>query len=397
MKIQYSDVLSEETKIILNEPKNKLLLKGIVTGDTYLDITFPFKLSKIPPSYQDISVIQEHVFVFRNSYFSEYDICLVRDKDKNNLGFLFKPTIIFNDDANFLYKDNKILQTAIFRSFLNLFTGDISLKPNTLKTQREVDYQFEDFLPSDVIFGVFPHEWNKDFKDKDLTQILFNLYLQGFYLLNQIGDELFKPPLVTFQENKYDSLNTHKTKFYRHLDIISLGEKVKSNSYCFHYAKNIIKQNTNQVAKFHQVYGLIEIFKDEILKIELNEKICEKSIASTMSGNQIQKEVLEISRDSYNIGKLFTKYRNASRDILDILFLEISYFLDECRQKNEFEDKKEFSQVYYFLRNILVHDIQFLFIGEEQNLAKLRAEFERIIYRIEYLVIETLCHLNFKT
>lgn len=396
MKIQYSETLLEETKIILNEPDNKLLLKGIVTEDTYLDITFPFKLSKISPNYQDISASQEYVFVFRNSHFSEYDICNVRDKDKNSIGFLFKPTIIFDDDAKFLFKDNKILQTAIFRSFFNFFNGDISLNPNVLKTEREVDYEFGDFLPADIIFGVFPHEWNKDFKDQDLTQILFNLYLNGFYLLKQKGDESFKPPFVSFQKDNYEALITHQTKFYKHLDILPLAEKVKSNSYCYHYAIDIIKQNSNRVAKFHQVYGLIEIFKDEILKIELNEKICEKRMASTLSGNQIQKEVLEISRDSYNIGKLFTKYRNAPKDILDILFLEISYFLDECREKNELDDLKVFSQVYYFLRNILVHDIQFLFIGDEEKLMRLRTEFERIIYRIEYLVVETLCYLHFK-
>lgn len=394
MKIQYSETLTEETSIAMSEPDSSLTLKGIDTGDTYLSITFPFKLSKVPPAQQDISTIQEHVFVFRNPYFSEYDICFVRGLEKKPVGFLFKPTIIFDDDAKYLYKENRVLQTAIFRSFLNFFTGDISLTPNLVKTQREVDYLFQDFLPSDIIFGVFPHEWNADFSDKYQTQLLLNLYLKGFYLLNQKEDEFYNPPYISFQEENYDSMGFHETKFYKHLDIVQISDKVASNAYCSQYSANIVKHNSNQVAKFHQVYALVEIFKDEILKLELNEKICERRMASTMTGNQIQKEVLEISRDSYNIGKLFTKYRNAPKDILDILFLEVSYFLDDCRDKRELEDLKVFSQVYYYLRNIIVHDIQFLFIGDEQKIVRLREDFNKIIYRLEYLVLETLCHLN---
>jgi hypothetical protein len=394
MKIQYSETLFEETSITMSEPNNLLTLKGDVTGDTYLSIAFPFKLSKLPPARQDLSTVQENVYVFRNPYFSEYDICFVRGLEKKGVGFLFKPTIIFNDDAKYLWKENKYLQTAIFRSFLNLFTGNISLKPNIVKTEREVDYLFQDFLPSDIIFGVFPHEWNIDFSYKYQTQLLLNLYLNGFYLLNQKDDEFYDPPYISFQQDNYDSMSFHQTKFYKHLDLVQISDKVTSNAYCSHYSANIVKHNSNQVAKFHQVYALVEIFKDEILKLELNEKICERRMASTMTGNQIQKEVLEISRDSYNISKLFTKYRNAPKDILDILFLEISYFLDNCRDKRELEDLKVFAQVYYYLRNIIVHDIQFLFIGDKQKIEKLREDFNTIIYRLEYLVLETLCHLN---
>lgn len=394
MKIQYSESLSEETNIIMSEIDSSLTLKGTVTGDIYLSIAFPFKLSRIIPAYQDISTILENVYVFRNPYFSQYDICFVRGFEKKPVGFLFKPTIIFDDDAKYLWKDNKVLQTAIYRSFLNFFMGNISLRPNTIKTQREVDYLFHDFLPSDVIFGVFPHQWNTDFSDKYQTQLLLNLYLKGFYLLNQNGDELYTPPYISFQEDNFDSLGSHETQFYKHLDLLQISDKVTSNAYCSQYSKIILKHNSNQVAKFHQFYALVEIFKDEILKLELNDKICERRMASTMTGNQIQKEVLEISRDSYSINKLFTKYRNASNDILDILFLEISYFLEDSRDKRELEDFKRFSQVYYYLRNIIVHDIQFLFIGEKQKIKKLREDFDRIIYRLEYLVLETLCHLN---
>lgn len=394
MKIQYSETSTEDTSISISELDNSITLIGTITGDTYLKIVFPFKLSKIPPTLKDISIIQEKVYAFRNSYFSEYDICYVRGIEKKQVGYLFKPTIIFDEDAKYLFKDNKILQMAIFRSFVIFLKGQISLMPNLVKTQREVDYIFDDFFPSDIIFGVFPYEWNPDNSLKFQSQLFFNLYLKGFYLLNQKGDEIFKPTYISFQEDNYDSMGFHKTKFYKHLDLIQICDNVTSNTFCSLYTTNIIKENSNQVAKFHQVYALVEIFKDEILKKEINEKICEQRMSSNMTGNQIQKEVLEISRDSYNIGKLFTKYRNAPIDILDILFLEVSYFLDECRDKHELQDLKTFSQVYYYLRNIIVHDIQFLFIGDAAKILKLRKEFDKIIYRLEYLVLETLCHLN---
>jgi len=163
MKIQYSENDSEETEILLNEATNTLSLKGIDTKDTYLDILFPFKLSKIAPQFKALNNFQEEVFVLRNKNFSEYDICEIRNEEGNRNGLLFKPSIIFDNDAKYLYKDNNILQVAIFRAFVNLMKGNLSLEPNLKKEAREVDYSFEDFLPEDVIFGVFPFEWNKDF------------------------------------------------------------------------------------------------------------------------------------------------------------------------------------------------------------------------------------------
>lgn len=396
MKIQYSETQTEETSILLSESNSSLSLKGNITGDTYLSIAFPFSLNKIPPKYRDTSTTLEKVYVFRNLYFAEYDICCIRSigDAKKTVGFLFKPTIIFNDDAEYLWRGNRTLQTAIFRSFLNFLGGNISLQPNTIKERREMDYLLEDFLPRDVIFGIFPDEWNTNFTDSYRTQLLLNLYLKGFFFLNHKDDEFFTPPSIRFQKDNYDLLVTHKTKFYKHLDLAQVSDKVTTNVYCSLYITNILKSNSNQVAKFHQVYALIEIFKDEVLKIELNEKICERRMASTISGNKILKEVFEISKDQYNISKLFTKYRRGSKDVLETLYLQILYFLEDCRDKQELNDLKEFQQVYYYLRNIIVHDLQFLFIGDKQKIEKLRNDFSEIIYHLEYLVLETLCHLN---
>jgi len=220
------------------------------------------------------------------------------------------------------------------------------------------------------------------------------LNLYGFYYLNKQNDFDFEPPQNKFHSANFNSLSSNKLH-YMPLKLLSLSEKVQSNTYLYHYITHIVKENSNAVAKFHQIYGLIEIFKDEILKLEIVDKICNRRINSAATGHQIQQEILEMSRDSYNISKMFSKYRNASNDNLDTIFWEIYFFLDSCRDPKDIKEIALFSQAYYYLRNIVVHDIQFLFVGkEEEELEKKREDFEKMTIGIEFLIIETLCCLE---
>lgn len=397
MEIEYQENLKESTKVILHEDLNKLYLNGAITNDNYLEITFPFKITKVPPPLRDVDKVSEYVFVFRNKYFSEYDICEVRKNDGGlkRMGLLFKPNIIFEKDSDFLYNDDKILQTTIFRSIVCLLTDNTSLKANPLKVAREIDFTLGDFFPKDIVVGVFPHEWNPIFQNAEITELLFNLYLNGFYLLKQKGDENFQPPDILLQKDTLNLLPYHRSSYRRYLDIKAMSTKVKENTYCNYYIKELIKQNKNEISKFHQIYGLVEIFKDVVLKHEINEKLCLKPIlVSDITGNKLQNDVLEISRDSYCVNKLFTKYSTGSEDNLETLFLEIFYFLESCRDKNEFDILKNFPQLYYYLRNIIVHDIQFLFAGDEESSYETRVELSRIVLKIEYVIIETLRSLK---
>lgn len=398
MFIELLDNKREKAKLFLKEDKNSLLLKGESSSDDYFEINFPFKVSKIPPKLRTTDDFFEHVLVFRNRYFSEYDVCELRRNDglgNKRIGFLFKPSIIFEDDAKFIFENDNHLQAAIFRSFISLFSEKSSLPTQEIVSGRTIDFRFEDFFPNDIIVGVFPYEWNASFDEGVITEILMNLYSHGFYLLNKAFDFNFEAPDIEFQKDLLDSCYFQKSSFRRYLDIRIVSNFVKNNAYVNYYFKSIIKENWNEIAKFHQAYGLVEIFKDLVLKHEVLEKVQSNDILnSPITGHSVKESILEISKDAFLVGKLFNKYSEGSRSNTDTVFLEIFYFLETCRDKDELDKLTEFSSVYYFLRNIVVHDIQFLFIETKYPSVHTRKKLARVALYIEYVVAETLLKMK---
>jgi len=133
------------------------------------------------------------------------------------------------------------------------------------------------------------------------------------------------------------------------------------------------------------------------LRYEINEKVREKDIFSPdLTGHKLHKKILEISNDAYCVDKLFSKYRHGSRDLIDNSFLEVSYFIEKYRDPSELESIREFPQLFYYLRNIIVHDIQFLFPMDEQISEQIKNELGHIVDQIEYTVIESLIDVRFE-
>lgn len=399
MNIQYADGSHENGDIVLGLALNQLIFKGGVTGDHYLSIDFPYNLSKIPPKYQNVGISTENVLVFRNDNFSEYDICEIRipgQNERHRIGFLFKPAIIFEPDSDFIFKDDRILQVAIFRGIIALLSDNASLKSKRLIASRENDFRFSDFFDEDIIIGVFPHDWNENFDSPVVTGILYNLYRYGFYILKSEDDLNFQPPVNTYQQSNFDNLPLQKSSFRRYLDINILCDKLIKTNYCQYFIHDLVKHSGNDIARFHQIYGLIEIFKDEVLRHEINEKVRKKDIFSPdLTGHKLHKKILDISNDAYCVDKLFSKYRHGSKDLIDHSFLEIFYFIEKYRDKTELESLREFPQLFYYLRNIIVHDIQFLFPIDEVVSSQIRLGLSDIVNQIEFTVLETLIGVKF--
>lgn len=399
MKIYFSESESENTEILLSEVSNSISLIGMETKDSYLTINFPFKLSKIPPNrgidYKNL----ETVLAFKNHYFSEFDICKVRNQDKKIIGILFKPSIIFNDEARDLYLDDQVFQIVIFRSFLHLLYGTVSMPPNNEKYERTSNYVFSDFYPDDIILGVFPLEWTNINDNYNATEILFNLYLYGFYLCNNKSDVSFTPPYVSYQKNFYDSLNRHTTKKFKHIDIYVIADQIKSNRYCSNFIRNSVKLSPGPLVRFHLIYAFVEIFKDEILKLEIQEKICRLATNGSRSGYEIQNDIKVIAQDSHAIGKFFNKYINSSSQamqqrIIEHALFEILDFLEKNSISEVLDTFDSFPKVFYYLRNLIVHNVQFLFDSEHQNLDQLKDEFEKLVYEIEFTIVHTLTNMK---
>lgn len=392
MVISYNDHDAEQTIIVIDEAKDTLHLKGQVTGDIYFDVQLPFNINKIPPNYRDLNNPLEKVLVFYNENFALNDVCELRigqGEEKKRIGLMFKPAIVFEQDSKYVYKEDKILKTTIFRSFRALLNNETSLVSTTLSTKREDNFLITDFYPEDIVVAVIPDEWYPNFGQPELTELLLNLYSYGFYLLNNSEDRFFRAPKQIHQKMLFDTLVKHKGSHRKYLDLISVSHVVRTNGYCNFYIKEIVKQGDNAIAKFYQIYGLIEIFKDEVLKSEIKEKIFSKEVdLSSATGHKIKRIVSDISKDSYTVEKLFGKYRMGSNDIIELLYLDMLYFLETCREKTELERLREFPHLFYFFRNIMVHDIQFLFAGEES--IAVRKELHRIVQEIEYVVLDTL-------
>jgi hypothetical protein len=400
MVISYSENNIEQTTIVVDEAKDTLHLKGQVTGDVYFDFQLPFNINKIHPDYRDLNNSLEKVLVFYNENFALNDVCELRKgqgEEKRRIGLMFKPTIIFEPDSKYVYKEDKILKTTIFRSFGLLLNNESSLQSRTLSLKRDDNFLITDFFPEDIVVAVIPNEWYPNFQQPELTELLLNLYSYGFYFLNRPEDKFFRAPKQIHQKNLFETLVKHKGSHRKYLDVIPVLEVVKTNNYCNFYIQEIVKQSDNAIAKFYQIYGLVEIFKDEVLKFEIKEKICSvDGDLSLITGHKIKRMVSDISKDSYTVERLFGKYRIGSNNIIELLYLEILYFLETCREKSELESLKEFAQLFYFLRNIMVHDIQFLFGGDEANSILVRKELQRIVQEIEYVVLDTMKFLKLK-
>lgn len=394
MEIEFRDQERESVNVIVNEAQDILYLKGVQTGDNYLEIKLPFNISKIPPKYREPKQTHEYILLFKNRYISEYDVFELR-KNGNRLGFIFKPYIIFENDSSFLYEEDKELKIAIFRSFIHLLNNTTTVKLKPKRINRATNFSFEDFYPRDIVVGVFPTDWVGELNEEDQTQILFNLYLSGFYLLKSENDLKFQTPELQLHKESLEQFQYQKKTYRKYFNLKEIPRKVKSNTYCSYYIKDLIKQNKNEIAKFHQLYGLVEIFKDTILKLEINEKLCSQEVINTeISGHKLRTEVLEISRDNYSITKLFTKYNENTSVNLDDLYLELMYFLETCREKSELDNMTNFPQIFYHLRNVIVHDIQFLFIGDDNKTEMIRETLSKIVLKLEYVIIETLTKIK---
>ena len=395
MQIHFNNETSEEVLLILDESQNRLQLKSQKSGDQLLAVDLPFKISKIPPQRQDLNHIQEDVIVFRNKYFSQFDICEVRmgsGQNKNRRGFLFKPFLIFENDGNYLYKDDRILQIAIFRAIAMLLLGKGTLEPDILDASRQNDYLLKDLFPEDIIVGVFPYEWNEG-KKINFVEISLNLFLSGFYALSQGNERSFIPPDNNLQREKLASIKFQSKSHRQYLDIQKVEKVITSNGYCLYYLQNLTKLKENVATQFYQLYGLVEIFKDEALKCELSEKMANH--LSKATGHKIQQLVLQISKDQYCVDKLIDKYGHAPNEIKDLAYWETLYFLESCRDKSETDKLIDFPQAFYYLRNILVHDIQFIFKDGNMSSATLREELYRVFIVLEYVILNTLQSARF--
>jgi hypothetical protein len=397
MEITYKDNTKEHVEIVVQVDHNKVVLVGKESKDIYLEVKFPFKLSKIPPDYLDVNKDCEHSLVFKNRYFSEFDVCEMKDGGSNHkprLGYLFKPSIIFNQESTFIFEEDKYLQIAIYRGIVSLLNDRGSALPRSLVVKRETNFKFFDFFSNDTIIGVFPIEFNKNFNESRRMEVLFNLYLYGFYFINKQLDFDFNPPSNEYQKNAFGLLKFHKTNFRRYLDIKSVSTKVKETIYCSHYITELVKENVNEISKFHQIYGLVEIFKDLVLKYEIKEKIATRLVDPSINGHKLHTDFLEMTRDNYSIGKLFTKYSKTDDSDIQSISIDIYMFLDAYRRKDEVKSLDNFAQCIYFLRNIIVHDIQFIFAKDVEQSQKIRAHLLDIVFQIEYAIISVIGSLE---
>lgn len=394
MRIQNTDNTPIDVKLVLDEANDILSLKERVKEDIVLEIKFPFNVNKIKPAYRDISIRMEDVLVFRNNYFSQFDICEVKigsGESKKRIGLLFKPFIIFESDATFLFQNDLVLKTTIFRSISILLNNQATLPAAEAKITGSRGLLLNDLYPEDIILGVFPNEWN-DGISVNLPEILLNLYLYGFYGLTKEKDRAFMPPSNSFQKDKLSTIRLQGSSFRQNLDIAKVSPVVKDNEYLIYYLDNLLKQsNENGIAKFYQLYGIIEIFKDEVLKKEILEKINSTSHPfSLLTGYKAQKLILEISKDIHSIERFFQKYGSNPATLTDSIFWEILSFINGTREKNEIDLIKDMPQSFYYLRNLVVHDIQFLYKNSFKNPEDIRNDFDKLFYGMEYLVMNTL-------
>ncbi|MFA6057961.1 MAG: hypothetical protein WC756_07170 [Taibaiella sp.] len=386
--IKLSKLSNDSLSFSLNEHESILSINNN-KREAQFSFKFPFHVSKIPSDYRDVNSDLEDVLIFKNKYYSQFDICELykRSGDGRKLiGYLYNPTILQEKDAEYLYKKDVYIQTAIFRSIVQLLKDykEISFVPDNVD-----DLQFNDFYPQDIIVGVFPKEWNEDFNENRKLELFFNLYSYGFYNLQRTENFNYQPPSIGYQQSQFESLI--KSKNSRKIIVLDeVSDVVLGKKYFHYYFKEIIMAEYDMISKFHQIYGFIEVFKEEILKRELLEKICGSRELSSLTGHKILKYVNEIATDSSSVQKLFNKYSGISKSLIDLTFWDILKFIELSRDSEEIDKLKDFPQTFYFLRNIIVHDIQFLFDGDKEKSDKVQNNFARIVHNIEYTIINAI-------
>jgi len=398
--------------LILTNNKEELLFDSItisevdstvslsnISGELLLRIELPFKISKIPPKLKDISKNLEEIKIFRNNYFNQLDVneFFLKQEGQPQIrqALFFKLSIISEEEAVKLIKQDKFLQSAIFRSIIKLLQNKVSIPAKRKKQTRENLFSLFDFYDEDLIIGVFPYDWNPKMDAKQLTSFLFNANKLGFYPLIDLSDYKFTPTLNKIQETNYLSIKPSKSSKRKKIIFELLEDEFAQNGFFLQFIQNLVKRRSDPISRFHMLYQNIELVSDIVLKIELNKRICANQNINTFNGYKLKKLTNEISLESYRLNKFFESYSDCHvKNNYNIPF-EILHFLELYTDSADKKELNTFGRILYEFRNQIVHNSQFVYSGNNEEIEDKVNQIGKLNNFIEYAIIDSIVNARF--
>lgn len=385
-KIEMSEV---DSTISLSDQNGEILFK----------IELPFKLSKIPPKLKDLSSDLEEVRVFKNIYFNQLDVneffLKLDGHPQKRQALLFKLSILTEEEASKLIKQDHILQCAIFRSIVKLLQNKATIPAKKQQQMRENVFSLFDFYDEDLIIGVFPFDWCQKMNNHELISFLFNANQLGFYQLNNLNDYHFNPEYSNLQESNYSSIQPRKVDKRKKIVFGLIENEFAQNGFFLQFIENLIKRKIDPISRFYLLYQNIELISDIILKIELNARICSNNNAQNFNGYKLKKLTNEISVESYRLNKYFENYSDCHVQKNHDIPFELLYFLETHTDSVNKKELDKFGPILYEFRNQIVHNLQFIYSGNDEEIQDKVNKIGKLNNFIEYAIINSIINSKF--
>lgn len=398
-------------------------------GNHSIDVQFPLDIIEDSIPNENTS----KVYVLKNYFYNINDVLEFRierelalnhsgrPSENGLIGIIFSLKALLDEDNNndIFSRDNasNFSEIYAFTAFDIVLSNSekISLPPKTMGA----DASFADLYDEDVLFLVVNERLLENSEAFNIADYLCNLYQYGFYIANQHNLQINYNDVKLEETDEYRLIEHNYQRLDRRV-INAKSSKTKNitpNSYFHTLIYKHILENNDTLTRFIILYQVVELLKDEVLKLETQKLL---GNIDNLTGHSLRAKTNELS-DAKLITKLFSSdYSETNSDVKKMLNKKIKTLFNDNDEaiveaqidglKNNFRNwlqenpqtgdeelfvtaivnfekskktKDTFSKLVYKLRNEVVHNYSSIPISVNTN-----DQLKTIVDIFEYFIIE---------
>lgn len=392
LAINYQGVKHFYKEYSFNKEDGILKRKIEVDGTTLsLNLDVPFKTKKIPDDIFDIGIDIDHIIILRNNYFAERNVVKIKfgiNGVNKDVGFVFSLSTLLDQEG--VASENNVIASYGMRALVSLLFNATSLTGEEIVVDSRLDFSLLDYYPEDIIICAISKSQLPSFDLVFETSLLFHLNIYGFYYISD-QNRSFIPKNNMLQQAALESLLNESGEGM--LLIKKLSSEICTEPYLDNYIRYINSQEADDLSRFLLSYQIFELLIDVVSKFEIRNKICSKEFGDK-SGYDLKNILLELSKESYRIGKLFKHYSSYLFDSNFHACERIEDFITKYFSENL--AAKDYGGYFYSFRNQIVHNLRAIYTNDAGLQETRKAELREIVAHVEFLTVETVISFESK-